>query len=243
MIENKILIVLILIFQLFNSLYAEKFIADLSSNKIEIDSNFNGSKLLIFGTLSSENDLMVIVSSEKNDFILKKKIKKLGLWLGSEKKELKNMPTFYHLFSTKRITNLSKILNLSLLEIGIDNFRNSDDSSKNKEFFQQLIKIQQMRKLYMESYEAFEIKDSILFKANLKFPATVPLGNYIVQIILYNDYQLLSVQNIPITVDDKGFNQWLIYVATERKLLYLSLFILVTILAALINNFILKRIH
>lgn len=228
-----------------NILSSESFISDLSTNQIEIDSSFNGSELLLFGTLRSQDELLIVISSEKKSFDIKKHFKKFGLWMGIEKQIVNDVPSFYHLLSTKPIAELSNNLNLPLLEIGKDAFFLSESKMINKnyrEFFEAFVEINKEKKLYFESYEEIDIKNKTLFKAKLVFPANVPLGKYIVQVFLYDNYQLLNVQNIPINVIDKGFNQFIFNVSQNHKFLYLSFFIIITCIATVISSYFLRRI-
>lgn len=224
--------------------YAGTFIADLSTNQIEIDSSFNGSELLLFGTLHPEDELLIAVSSEKKSVDIKRHFRKFGLWMGVEKQTIHDVPLFYHLLSTRPINELENNLNLNFLELGSQSFMMARDVIKHQnspEFFEAFVKINQTNKLYFESYEQIAIKDKTLFRAKLIFPANVPLGKYIVQVFLYDNYQLLNVQNIPITIIDKGFNQFIFNVSQKHKFLYLFFFILLTITATIISSYLIRK--
>lgn len=244
--QRVILLLLILILHI-NIGCASGFIADLSTNQIEIDSSFNGSELLLFGTLHPEDELLIVVASEKKSIDIKRHFKKFGLWMGIEKQTIHNIPFFYHLLSTKPIHELENNLNLNLLELGsyalMHNIKYTDaiKYKNSRDFFEAFVHINQEKKLYFESYESINIKDKTLFKAKLIFPANVPLGKYIVQVFLYDNYQLLNVQNIPIIIVDKGFNQFIFNVAQKHKFLYLFFFVIITVTATIISSYLIRK--
>ena len=86
---KKSLILFFLFIILLNKLYAKEIIiADISDNKISIDVGFKGAKLLFFGVIDKEGDVVVSVTGPRKSIKVRKKEKKMGMWLNTESKIL-----------------------------------------------------------------------------------------------------------------------------------------------------------
>ena len=74
---RKLLIFLNTLFVYVNNIIAKDIImADFSKNKINIDVGFNGAKLLFFGVIDDEGDVVVSVTGPRESIKVRKKERK-----------------------------------------------------------------------------------------------------------------------------------------------------------------------
>ena len=75
----KTIIKFTIIFILSHEVFAKEIIiADFSNNKINIDVGFNGTKLLFFGVIDGEGDVVVSVTGPRKTIKVRRKEKKNG---------------------------------------------------------------------------------------------------------------------------------------------------------------------
>ena len=92
---------LITFISIFKANSKELIIADISDNKINIDVGFKGAKLLFFGVIDDEGDVVVSVTGPRKTIEVRKKEKKMGLWLNSDTKVFFDVPSYYYVASTR----------------------------------------------------------------------------------------------------------------------------------------------
>lgn len=218
----KILISLFLLF-FSSTAFASPIISGISTNEINIDTKFNGAKILLFGARGDAGDIVISVRGPKKNFLVTKKQKFLGIWYNGQRVKFKNSYSFYSLFSTfGNNDGIDQIL--ENLELGKNNLKfitNSEISSEVKnEFELQFVDLQERKKLYSVGADKIDFLDETLFKVQLNFPKNISRGIYTVEIYLISEGNLLSFQSIPIYVNQVGISAKVYDFAHEQSFLY-----------------------
>ncbi len=78
-----------------------------------------------------------------------------------------------------------------------------------------------------------EVKNEILFRANLTFPSNMPVGNYKADVYLVRDGEVIITHNTPLKVDKQGIERVIYNFAHEYPPLYGIMAILVALFAGL----------
>ena len=210
-----------------------KFTAEISSNEIEIDSN-KENNILVFGTFDAnngKNNIIITIKSPKTDIIIKKKIKKFGLWIAIEQEKIQDIRGFFHIYAAKD-NNLNKqISNFDFPEF---------IKNPNNEFFNAFVEKNMKKKFFAFYDDKIEIKDEILYKLKIDLEKDIPLGNYEINIYLYNDENILETRKIYLDIKSKKFSENITYIAEKKKIKYFSICLGIIILAIYINNILLK---
>ena len=84
-----------LLFTTSNSI-AMPLLADLSVTKIDIDHNFSGLDILLFGTRKEDGEIIVVVKGPKKNYIIRKKEQIFGMWLNKDAVKIDDTYSFYH---------------------------------------------------------------------------------------------------------------------------------------------------
>lgn len=195
---------------------SKPLIADMSGYRIEIDSRFTGTSLLLFGARNETGDVVVVVRGPSRDYMIRKKEQVGGvLWLNRRRQKLQDVPAFYVVASSKPLKDIRNNGVLRQLGIGFQNVM----PEGREEFINAFITHQQIQALYV-SLEKVSFMDESLFKLSLPFTDTIPRGDYTVDVYLINDGVLTSMQSIPLRVDRIGFDAFVYESAKYNGLIY-----------------------
>ncbi len=200
-----------------SALQAKPLIADMSGYRIEIDSGFNGTRLLLFGTRNETGDVVVVIRGPKNNYIVRKKEQVGGvLWLNRKKQRFFDVPSFYIVSSSKSLNDIKNTEIFGPLGIG---FKSVMGEGK-PDFVDAFLNYQQSRRLYSMTPQKVSFMDESLFKLVLPFPDNVPRGSYTADVYLINDGHLTSMQSIPLRVERSGFDALIYAFAQDHGVLY-----------------------
>lgn len=238
----------------------ETLVTDLSQNEIEITSQFAGSELLLFGAIERhardaiqsdeisvqglDYDIIVVVRSEPTDLIIRKKENKAGIWVNSENITVRSVPGYYAIASTRPLDDfLSKEVQVEY-GLGLNNLSIiSEGESEDIQAYKNALFRNMMEKgLYLENSGNVEVKNEILFRANLTFPSNMPVGNYKADVYLVRDGNIIINHRTDLLVDKKGLERVIYNFAHEYPPLYGIMAILVALFAGLFSGFIARKV-
>ena len=103
----KILTVFLLIFFSNNNILGSEAYFDLSEEQIQIQTDFNGKEIIIFGILELDEDTIVSIMGPSIDTKLSKKERLFGFWVNTKKIIYKKLPSIFFIASTSPIENIS----------------------------------------------------------------------------------------------------------------------------------------
>jgi uncharacterized protein (TIGR02186 family) len=237
---------LIIVFLLFltNVSFARPIISGISPTKVEIDTNFTGINVLLFGSKSHYGDLVIMVKGPKKDYIINKKDKIFGIWHNQDRVKVKNIYSYYAFFSTNDDYSLNYKL-FPKIEAGENNilFSSSEfNSRKESQFKIEFIKIKKDNNLYYEHAKGVNFLDEQLFKVKINFPKNIPSGDYSAEIYLINNNNISAYQTIPIYVRKIGLSSKIYQMAHKDPYLYGFIAIFLALLSGILANFVFKRL-
>ncbi len=240
---RKIFLITFLFF-VSGAAFANPIISGISTNEINIDTKFQGAKILLFGAKGDAGNVVVAVRGPKKNFVVTKKEKLLGIWYNGERVKFRNSYSFYSLFSTfndqEPIDQLLKELELGKNNLEFNTFGKVTEKKKN-DFQLQLIERLEKNQLYTAGASKVDFLDETLFKVMLDFPKNITRGVYTVEIYLINDSALLSFQSIPIYVNQVGFSAQVLDFAYQQSFLYGLLAIAIALVVGWLANYLFAR--
>ena len=240
---KKFFLITILFFVTTTAL-ANPIISGISTNEINIDTNFQGAKILLFGAKGDAGNVIVTVRGPKKNFMVTRKEKLLGIWYNGERIKFKDSHSFYSLFSTFNDQELTDGL-LRDLELGKNNLKFSASeeikAEEKNEFQIQLVDKLEKNNLYSSGANKVDFLDETLFKVMLNFPKNITRGVYTVEIYLINEGSLLSFQSIPIYVNQVGLSAKILDFAYQESFLYGLLSVALALIAGWLANYVFTR--
>ncbi len=199
--------------------------------KIEINSNFLGEEIMLFGQKEQNDDIIIIFEGEKQKARLYRKIKENFFWI-NKTKELSEIPSFFAIFSSPKIS-LSEIFlipDLTKKHYLISNYR------------QELYEIRtalQNKGLYYE--EELENTDGNLFLKKFKIPDNIPAGNITITFYEIDDGNISSMSKKNLIIEKRGLANKLELLLTQQSFFYVFILVIFSIIFSLLSNLIFRK--
>ena len=227
--------------------HAQELIADLSQHLIQITSDFSGTELLVFGAVGTEieADIVVIVRGPRDELVVRKKARVMGVWINTDSAVFRSVPSFYGIASTRPLDEIGGADMRRIMEIGLDGLRLDPDPELDvgevDEFRQALIGLRQADGLFPTEPGKVDVVGRRLFRAHIAFPAGVPVGTYVADTFLIRDGEVVAAQSSPLVVNKAGFGADIYDFAHEEASLYGLLAVVAAVMAGLTGNFLFRR--
>ena len=87
-------------------IYGEEAYFDLSDQEIEIQTNFNGKEVIIFGLTEPQYDTLITIKGPNKDTKISKKERIFGFWFHTKKITYRNLPSIFFVASTSPIKKI-----------------------------------------------------------------------------------------------------------------------------------------
>lgn len=209
---------------------AEEIVLGLSRDEVAITATFEGSEILIFGAIkrdapvATEGDLGVIITVAGPDqpVTVRKKDRRLGIWVNTESVEVDVAPTFYAVATNRplpEILTAAEDLNTRIsTQRAVRSVGASADSAQN--FTDALIRIRGDQGLYQTIPEGVSVAEESLFRALIPLPANLTEGDYKAEIYLTRNKQIIDLYTTTIPVKKVGLERWLYNLAHHQPFLY-----------------------
>jgi uncharacterized protein (TIGR02186 family) len=204
-----------------------KLVPDVSQRDIEIRYSFTGAELLLFGAILYPNgrapaeraDIAVVIKGPVQPLVVREKQKVAGIWMNVESARFRSAPSFYAVASSRPLSDLIDERTAAIYELGLQNLQLSPGTGASPEtqrrFEAGLIELQQRHQLYVEIPNGVEITDHVLYRARLRIPARVPVGNYTAETFLIQDRRVVAGAVREIRIQKLGFERF-VAMAAER---------------------------
>ena len=101
--------------------YSRSIVADVNPRKIDIDQNFKGTKLLVYGARNDAGNIVVVIRGPKEKQTLRKKGKVFGVWTNVKNIELDDLYSYYAVASMRPLETIQNDSLLKSLEVGEQN--------------------------------------------------------------------------------------------------------------------------
>ena len=240
--SNKIFFfVIIVIFVFSKSILENQAYFDISDNEIEIQTNFNGKEVIIFGLTDPKFETILVIKGPSENIKVQKKERLFGLWINSKKIIYKNLPSIFFIASSSPIkeilneeTIIKKALYFEQMIINLITQRNFNFNESNKAniWNKKLIKIKKEKNLYKE-YK-IKIVDNKLFQTRVFFPANTIPGTYDINIYQIHNKIIVNEKNKKILVKKTGMGNKIFNLAHNQPAIYGIICIFFAIFAGII---------
>ena len=246
----KLLFFCIILFVLPNKfLIGEEAYFDLSDQEIEIQTNFNGKEVIIFGLTEPQFDTIITIKGPKKDTKVSKKERLFGFWFNTKKIIYRELPTIFFIATSNPINEIlnddtitRKALYFEQMIINLVTQRNFNFSKQNKleMWNKNMIEIKKKLNLYKE-YE-LKIIDNKLFQTKIFFPSNTIPGLYDVNIYQIQNKIILSEKNKKIMIKKAGIGSKIFQFAHNKPATYGILCIMLALFAGLVAATVFRRL-
>jgi uncharacterized protein (TIGR02186 family) len=201
---------------------ARPIVADLAIRAIDIDHDFSGIEILLFGARGDVGDIVVVVRGPKQDYTVRKKERIGGIWVNRDAVSFDQTEGFYAVASSRPLEELKNEQLLKRLDVGLGNksFGTLVEPENIDNFRDAFVRYKQTQGLYSTGETPISFWGDTLFRTVLSFPKNIVKGWYIAEIYLFSDGQLVGMQATPLRVKQTGFEAFVYDSAHEHPFLY-----------------------
>jgi uncharacterized protein (TIGR02186 family) len=204
--------------------YARPMITDLSERKIDINANFTGKEILLYGARVEAGQIVIVIRGPSGNFMVRKKERIAGMWINTGSVKFTEIPQFYRIASSRDLEKLDAEILMDNLQLGMDtkdfHYKSKVDNKEIGGYKQALL--DKMAKDELIDFEVFDLPflEGTLFRIRVNFPEKVLPGIYSAEIYSFNEGRLLGMQSIPIKVEKVGIEATVHNFAHDRPVLY-----------------------
>ncbi|NJL09050.1 MAG: TIGR02186 family protein [Methylacidiphilales bacterium] len=214
---------------------AEKLVTSLSTDRVQIASNFTGAEIAVFGSIDlpaylSEGiayDVVVTVLGPRQFFTTRRKERVLGLWVNVDSREFVEVPAYLAVLANRPLAEIADedvqrrerlgIANVRLLQrIGPD----YADTVADDAFRQAFVRIRSGQGLYSQTEDSVSFLTGTVFRATIPLPPNVPTGRFDVEVKVFAAGQPVARDRTALEISKVGFEHFVGVYARDHALLY-----------------------
>ena len=198
---------------------------------IEINSNFLGKEVVLFGNKDKESSIIFIFEGEDKDAKLTTKVKEGYLWI-NKTRSLNNQPSFFAIFTTPKKT-LNEIFLLSTLKE-----KHPLISNPSVRLYE-IRKAMKSKNLYIEG--ELENLNGNLFLKKFLIPDNISPGNIKVYMYELKNDQIIKMSSKNLIIKKGGISFKLEELLKQESCIYIFILIVISLLLSLLTNLIFRR--
>ena len=211
---------------------ADDLVSGLSTDLIQITSNFTGTDIVLFGAIepseeagpAKDQDLVIVIRGPEVDMTVRRKKRILGIWVNSSQVAFTGMPGYYFLASTRALDDIASLPTQQRFKLGTSNLdatvKGGMSPDEADAFRAAAIRDRKREHLYWESPTGIEFLSRTLFRARIAVPASVPPGEYRAEVYLFKNGTVASAQSSPLYIDKSGFERRVYNYAYQASFAY-----------------------
>lgn len=222
-------------------LAAETVVLGLSQDEVAITADFDGSDLLIFGAVKRETplrldapvDVIITVSGPKRPLVVRRKARRLGIWVNTDAVEVDLAPTFYAVATSGPLQDVLSRTDDLRHKVSIPRAIRSvgNTTAGVADFTEALIRVRIRNGTYQQNEGSVDLDEQTLFHTRVSLPSDLTEGDYSTRIFLTRDGKVIDSYETRIPVHKVGLERWLFWLARERSLIYALLSLTIAIAA------------
>lgn len=210
-------------------LRAEEIVSGVSTSDVSINTNFNGTAILIYGAAMREAPppdwplLQVIVTVEgpSTPLVIRKKERVGGIWLNRGAVEIASAPSFYAVATTGELSEILTPGEDATHHVSIPSTIQAVSGKEDEEaYVAALQRIREASGQYRLAANSVLLLRQALFRTDVTLPANLIEGDYRVRIFLTRGGKVVDMQENVIDVRKAGLERWLYNLAMQQPLAY-----------------------
>ena len=210
----------------------EEVVLGLSQDRVAITATFDGSEILIFGAVKRETPIpdtdplqvIVAVSGPSEPVLVRRKEKKLGIWVNVDSVLVDRAPAFYAVATSapfeQILTNTEDLRHKVSIDRAIRSVGADMHIQDAEEFAEAVKRIRANQDLYAIRENTVAVDQQTLFRTAIKMPADLTEGDYATRIFLTRGGQVVSSYETTIDVRKVGLEKLLYSMSREQPFWY-----------------------
>jgi uncharacterized protein (TIGR02186 family) len=222
-------------------------VAALSQSAVEVTTGFTGASLVVFGSTEAPvgpggDEVLVVVRGPTRPIIVRRKVPIAGvIWVNGPAARFAEVPGFYFIAGTRPAWQLLPEEERQRNSLGLDSLPLTSTGARSPAFRAALLELETGSGLWVEDSEPVEIAGSRLFHVRLPLPATVPTGQYKVEVLLVRSRGIVARQQLGFEVDRVGTADRIATVAERLPFVYGLACVILAALAGWLGSVVFRR--
>jgi uncharacterized protein (TIGR02186 family) len=222
-------------------------VAALSQTEIEISTGFTGDALTIFGSTGEPlgpggDEVLIVARGPTRPIVVRRKVQVLGLlWVNGPAARFSEVPGFYAIAGTRPAWQILPEPIRQQNELGLDALPLTSTGARSPAFRAALLELEGKSGLWLEDTTPVEVRGSRLFHMRLDLPASVPTGDYRVEVLLVRSRRIIARQELGFRVERVGTADRIASVADNQPLVYGVICVLLAALAGWLGSVLFRR--
>lgn len=210
----------------------EEVVLGLSKDRVAITATFDGSEILIFGAVKRETpipagdplEVIVAVSGPSSPVTVRRKEKKLGIWINTDSVLVDSAPSFYAIATSAPFDQVINQTEDLRYRVSIARAIRSVGAAMHirgaQEFAEAVVRIREDRNLYSLRENTVAVDQQTLFRTAINMPADLTEGDYTARILLTRSGKVVSHLETKIDVRKVGLERFLYTLSREQPFVY-----------------------
>jgi uncharacterized protein (TIGR02186 family) len=211
---------------------AEEVVLGLSQDQVSIDTDFDGSEILIFGAVKREAailddpplEVLVTVEGPDRPLTVRRKDRRFGIWVNVDAVEIDAAPSFYAVATSSPweevISHTEDLRHAISIPRAIRSVGAPAGVEDSQAFTDAVIRIRRGAELYTRKENAVDLREATLFDTSIALPANLTEGLYTTRVFLTRDRAVVAQFETTIAVRKVGLERWLHRLSREQPLIY-----------------------
>lgn len=231
---KRLLTVVAFLLAAVSSLRAEDLAAGISRDKIEINSSFTGTDVVVFGAIENElgealpatemRDVVVVIRSDRPYAVTVRKKERVGpIFVNRDMRRFADVPGFYFMSSTRPLKEIARGDVLDQFELGLDHLVLGPAPGSiggPRDFREALVRSKRRQELYSQHEGGVSFLSGSLFRTTVALPPNVPAGNLKVLVYVFARGEVTSSNSLTLFVDKTGIERRLSEFSRQQPALY-----------------------
>jgi uncharacterized protein (TIGR02186 family) len=226
------LLALVLLLASALPLGAQQLVTGLSTERIALTADFNGSEILIFGAIRRDSsppegagplDIIITIKGPARAVTVRRKERRFGIWVNTDSVVVRQAPSFYAIATTRPIADLLSQTERLRFGIGMDQAVRRIGGTMLADpvpFTEALIRLKVRDGAYQLLDGDVSVAEETLFQTRIEMPANLVEGTYLAEFFLVRDREVVSAGETSITVEKTGIERWIYNLSRHEPLLY-----------------------
>ncbi len=207
-------------------------VPEVSQHQIRVRQGFTGTELLLFGAILApgggysgrSHEIVVVLKGPTIPVRMREKQKIAGIWINAETTDLRSVPSFYALASSRPVEELVDPRTAAIFELGLEYLQLSPsgtiDPDEQARFTAGLVDLKRREGLYQEHGTGVTISEDVLYQARIAIPSNVQTGLYIAETFAIADGRVITSATSEVEVVKEGFERQVAISADDYALFY-----------------------
>ena len=251
----RLLVIALLTALLMPAAYAERLVSQISNDSVEITSSFDGERMTFFGSIAPDAGsdekfvtgpfhVVVVILGPTQTRVAREKTHNFGIWLNTDQVEFDNFPSYFHVLSSDRLTDITDVTTLtsnSILPEAMALSASTGDWWKTAIFSPELVRLMSEEGLFGVQENGVNFLSDTFYSARLTLPSNAPPGPYIALTYVFKQGEIIARKSEGFSVRKIGFERFIALTAVQQPLLYGLVCVILALFTGWLGGVLFKR--